>query len=115
MLPPGVVSGLVMDGLLALKPQGHLFDVIAFVARLVGVLSIVDVESFRVFCVVSVSTAEHADRRYVVHERMDLGNVEMFMYSKLDEDVLMHMEKGQAVLHSHQSLVRVLLELGVVY
>ena len=40
---PGVVSGLVMDGFLALQPQGHLFDIVTFVAGLVGVLSVVDV------------------------------------------------------------------------
>ena len=115
MLPPGVVSGLEMDGLLALKPQGHLFDVIAFVARSVGILSIVNVESFRVFCVVSVSTAKCSDRRYIVHERVDLGDIEMIADSKLNEDAFVRMEQAQTVLHSCKSLVCVLLELRVVY
>ena len=115
MLPPGVVSGLVMDGLLALKPQGHFFDVITFVARSVGILSIVDAEWFRVFCVVSISTAKCSDRRYIVHERVDLGDVEMIADSKLDEDAFAHMKQAQTVLHSCESLVCVLLELCVVY
>ena len=42
-LLPGVVNGLVVDSFLALKPQGHLFDVIVFVAGSVGILSVVDV------------------------------------------------------------------------
>ena len=41
-LSPGVVGGHVMDCLLVLKPQGHLFDIIVFVAGSVGVLSIVN-------------------------------------------------------------------------
>ena len=44
-LSPGVVSSPVMDSLLVLKPQGHLFDVILFVSGAVGILSIVDVKS----------------------------------------------------------------------
>jgi len=60
-LSPGVVSSPVMDSLLALKPQGHLFNVIPFVAGAVGILSIVDVKAFGVFHVVSVSAAERSD------------------------------------------------------
>jgi len=42
--PPGMVGTLEIDGLLALKPQCHLFNVlIVFVARMIGILSIVNV------------------------------------------------------------------------
>ena len=41
-LSPGMVGSHVMDCLLALKSQGHLFNIIMFVAGLVGILSIVD-------------------------------------------------------------------------
>jgi len=89
---PGVVSSLVMECLLMLKPQGHLFDVIIFVAGSVGVLSVIDVKAFRVFSIVSVSAAEHSDRGYIVHEQVDLGHIEMITDAKLDEDVFMRCE-----------------------
>ena len=44
---------------------------------------------------------------------MDLGDIEMIAYAKLGEDVLMHMEQTQAVLHHFESLVHVLLELRI--
>ena len=50
-----------------------------------------------------------------MHERVDLGDIEMFAYSQLNEDAFIHMEQAQTVLHSHKSFVRVLLELGIVY
>ena len=46
---------------------------------------------------------------------MDLGDLEMIAYAKLDEDVLMRMEQTQAVLHRCKSLVCVLLELSIMY
>ena len=91
-LLPGVVSGLVMDCLLALKPQGHLFNVITFVTGLVGILSIINVKAFRVFSIVSISTAERLDRGYIVHKQVDLGHIEMITDAKLDEDVFMRCE-----------------------
>ena len=93
-LPPGKVGGLVIDCFLALKPQSHLFDIIAFVAGTVGVLSIVDVQAFRVFRVVSVGTAECSDRSNIVHEQVNLGHVEVIAYSQLDEGILMPVEQS---------------------
>jgi len=112
---PGMVSGLVMECLLALKPQGHLFNVITFVAGSVGVLSVFNVKAFRVFSIVSVSAAERSDRGYIVHERVDLGYVEMIVDAKLDEDIFTCMEQVQALLHRRESLVCVLLEPRIVY
>jgi len=45
---------------------------------------------------------------------VDLGDIEVFMDAKLNKDIFMGMEHVQAVLHSCESLVRLLLELCVV-
>ena len=45
---------------------------------------------------------------------MDLGDIEVIPYVKLGEDGLMGMEKVQALLHCHESLVHLLLELSIV-
>jgi len=44
---------------------------------------------------------------------VDLGDVEMIAYAKLSEGILMRMEQTQAVLHSFESSVHVLLELCI--
>jgi len=46
---------------------------------------------------------------------MDLGYVEMLAYSELCEGVFVRVEEAKAVLHSRERLVRMLLELHVVY
>ena len=45
---------------------------------------------------------------------VNLGNVEMLVYSELHKDVFMHVEEAKAVLHSREHLVCVLLELCIV-
>ena len=45
---------------------------------------------------------------------MNLGDIEVFTYAELDDDVFVGMEKVQAVLHGHESLVCLLLELRIV-
>ena len=75
-----------------LKPQSHLFHVIAFVAGTVGVLSVVNVQALGVLCVVSVSTAKRSDRRYVVHKRVNLWHIEVIAYTQLNENILMCVE-----------------------
>jgi len=49
-----------------------------------------------------------------VDKGVNLGNVEMLVYSELHEDVFMRVEEVKAVLHSRECLVCVLLELCVV-
>ena len=94
MLSPGKIGAFSIDRFLALKPQSHLFHVIAFVAGTVGVLSVVDMQALRVLCVVPVSTAKCSDRRYVVHERVNLRHVEVIAYTQLEENILMRVERA---------------------
>ena len=92
MLSPGKIGAFSINHFLALKPQSHLFHVIVFIAGMVDVLSVVDVQVLGVLCVVSISTAKHSDRRYVVHEQVNLQHVEVIAYTQLDENILMHVE-----------------------
>src|ERR1700683_3783218 len=88
-----------VNSLLALQPQGHLFDVVTFVAGSISLLRIINVEPFRKFCVVAVCTAKGSDGIDVVLYSVELGDIEVFAETEFDKHVLVKVEGVKAGLH----------------
>ena len=88
-----------VNSLLVLQLQGHLFDAVTFVAGLISLLCIINVQLFQKFCVLAIFTTNGSDGVDVVLDSMELGDIEVFMETMFNKDILVKVEGVKAGLN----------------
>ena len=109
---PFEVAAEPVDGFLSRKPCSHLFDVVLLVSSGVGVLRIINMETFWRLGVVTVSRAVERDHLDVVLHRVNLQDVEVILSPsvKFNEHLLVGMKGIEGRSKQGESLRRVRLE-----
>jgi hypothetical protein len=77
---------VLLHFLSAHEPCGHLWVLILSVCRAVCIFSKVNVEAFGLFSIVIVCCAEQSNRRLVMDQAVEFGDIELLSHSKVDED-----------------------------
>lgn len=82
----------------AFKPKGHLWRFILSIGNILCILCKINVKALSIFNVAVVCCAIEFDVHNVVVEEVKFGDVEIFMYPQIDEDVFIIVESLQGII-----------------
>src|SRR6266436_6717707 len=91
-------SSVLLDFLAAFQPSRHLRVLVSVISCTVHVLCEIDMKTFRLFCVIVVSSSEVHYRASVMSKAMKFRNIESFTDTEINKNSFIRVKSTQGLL-----------------